>query len=372
MADKTAAAPLTGLRVVEFTENMVGPYIGLLLAALGAEVIKVERPGGESMRARNKGLFASVNRGKKSVVLDMKKDSDRAAAMALVKTADIVTESFRPGVADKLGIGYKGVSAVNPRAICVSISAYGQTGPRSAEPAYDPIIAGYAGIAAQTGQPGAAPDYAIGVAVADMAPVFVAIISVMGAVMQRNLTGKGQHLDVSMLDAALLFMMTRFGQYAADPSSDGRRARVGAGVFAAGDGKYLAIHTAETHFWNSLLEVLGDDSLAEFRDKSPSDRQKHAEKLNGAIQARFKTKGRDEWVKRLVERGIPAGPVVDVEEVLKDKHLQARNVFEEAAGAHYPRFPVRLPGLETIELTPAVALGTDNQAVLGALGKATA
>ncbi len=372
MADKTATAPLTGLRVVEFTENMVGPYIGLLLAALGAEVIKVERPGGESMRTRNKGLFASVNRGKKSVVLDMKKDGDKSAAMALIRTADIVTESFRPGVADKLGIGYKSVAAVNPRAICVSISAYGQTGPRSAEPAYDPIIAGYAGIAAQTGQPGSPPDYAVGVAVADMAPVFAAVISIMGAVMQRNQTGRGQHLDVSMLDTALLFMMTRFGQYGADPASDGRRARVGAGVFAAGDGKYLAIHTAETHFWNSLLDVLGADDLAEFRDKSPSERQRHAERLNGAIQAHFRTRGRDEWVKRLVEKGVPAGPVVDVDEVLKDPHLLARHAFEEAAGARYPRFPVRLPGLDAIALAPAVDLGTDNRAVLAPLGKAPA
>ena len=110
--DKPAAPPLAGVRVVEFTENMVGPYIGLLLASLGAEVIKVERPGGESMRTRNKGLFASVNRGKKSVVLDLKQDADKQAAQQLIKSADIVAESFRPGVADKLGIGYKDASEI--------------------------------------------------------------------------------------------------------------------------------------------------------------------------------------------------------------------------------------------------------------------
>jgi CoA:oxalate CoA-transferase len=368
--DKPAAPPLAGVRVVEFTENMVGPYIGLLLASLGAEVIKVERPGGESMRTRNKGLFASVNRGKKSVVLDLKQDADKQAAQKLIKSADIVAESFRPGVADKLGIGYKDASAINPRAIFLSISAYGQNGPRKVEPAYDPIIAGYAGIASVMGAPGSPPAYSVNMAIADMAPVFVAVISIMGALMQRQQTGKGQYLDLSMLESALLLMMTRFGSYGMDPKSDGRRVRPGSGVYEAGDGKYLTIHTAETHFWNGLLDVLQEPKLDGLRDTTANQRQDKAEMINEALIARFKQKPREEWMKAMVAKGIPAGPIHDVEEVLQDAQLAARQAFETADGIRFPRFPVRITGLDQVTLGPAQALGADTAALLGEKAKA--
>ena len=372
MADKSAAAPLTGLRMVEFTENMVGPYVGLLMASLGAEVIKVERPGGESMRSRNKGLFSAVNRGKKSVMLDLKNADAQKAAQALIRSADIVAESYRPGVADKIGIGYKTTQAINPKAIYLSISAYGQNGPRRTQPAYDPIIAGYAGIAYQMGAPGSPPDYSVNLAIADNAPVFVAVISIMGALMQRAQTGKGQHLDLSMLDSALLLMMTRFGGYGVEPKAEGRRARPGSGVFEGRDGKYLTIHTAETHFWNLLLDVLQVPELEKFRDTTPNQRQAEPELINEALKKRFRARDRDDWVKELVEKGVPAGPILDVPDVLKDEQLAARNAFEVTGGISFPRFPVRLTGLDAVKLPAAQALGADTEAVLAALPKATA
>ena len=372
MADKTATAPLTGLRMVEFTENMVGPYIGLLMASLGAEVIKVERPGGESMRNRNKGLFSAVNRGKKSVVLDLKDPEAQKAAQALIRSADIVAESYRPGVADKIGIGYKKTAEINPRAIYLSISAYGQTGPRRNQPAYDPIIAGYAGIPYQMGVPGGPPDYSASLALADDAPVFVAVISIMGAVMQRQMTGKGQYLDLSMLDSALLLMMTRFGGYGVDPKAEGRRARPGSGAFGARDGKYFCIHTAETHFWNLMLDVLQVPALERFRDTTPNQRQAEPELINDALKKRFNERDRDDWVKDLVEKGVPCGPILDVGEVLKDEQLKARGAFEVTGGISFPRFPVRLEGLDAIKLPAVAALGSDTETVLASLPKATA
>ncbi len=368
----TGVAPLGGIRVVEFTENMVGPYAGFILATLGAEVIKVERPAGESMRFRNKGLFASINRGKKSVALDLKNDADRALALELIKSADVVTESFRPGVAEKLGIGYPAIAKVNPKAIYLSISAYGQDGPRKTAPAYDPVIAAYAGIVAQMGAPGKPPEYDVGMAIADFAPVFAAVISIQGALMQREKTGQGQYLDLSMLESALLLLMTRFGHHGLEPNSDGRRARVGSGVFAGSDQKYFTIHAPETHFWNALLNVVALDELESTRDSNAVERQKEAERFNGALRARFAERSRDEWVADLSKAGIPAGPVLDIEEVFEDEQLKARDAFVETGGIRFPRFPVRMSGVDDASLESAHELGADNEAVLGSIAKAKA
>jgi CoA:oxalate CoA-transferase len=365
-------APLSGIRVVEFTENMVGPYAGFLLATLGAEVIKVERPAGESMRFRNKGLFVSINRGKKSVALDLKKDEDRAIALELIKSADVVTESFRPGVAEKLGIGFAAVAKVNPRAVYLSISAYGQDGPRKTAPAYDPVIAAFSGIVAQMGAPGKAPEYDVGMAIADFAPVFAAVISIQGALMQREKTGQGQYLDLSMLESALLLLMTRFGHHGMEPNTDGRRARVGSGVFAASDGKYFTIHAPETHFWNALLDVVGLDDLESTRDSNTVERQKDAEAINGALRARFTERSRDEWVADLSKAGIPVGPVLEIEEVFADEQLKARDAFVETGGIRFPRFPVRMSGVNDAALETAHELGADNDAVLASIPKAKA
>lgn len=333
--------PLDGFRVLDLTRFLSGPYATMVLAELGADVIKIERfPEGDDSRRLAPKVndesypFAMPNRSKRSVGLDLKSDEGRELFLELCKSADVVFENFRPGVVKRLGIDYEAVKAVKPDIIYASISGFGQTGPYRDRPGFDIMAQGVGGFLRMTGQPDRKPAK-VGIAINDISAGATAIYSIMAAHIQRMRTGEGQYIDISLVDAGLAWTVWESGAYFASgevPAPTGTRHRRSAPyqAFRTSDG-YVTIGAANDRLWARLItDVLERPEWAEDeRFSSLPARMANVDELEREIEAITQTRTTDEWVELLDKAGVVGGPVLQYDETLEDPHVLSRGMVVE-------------------------------------------
>lgn len=368
----TASGPLKGLRIVDFTRVLSGPFCTALLADLGAEVIKVEPPHGDDYRAigpmRNgqSALFNVMNRNKHSVVLDLKLPEAQALARDLCAQADVVVENFRPGVAEKLGIGYADVQALNPRVVYASISGFGQTGPSANQPAYDIVLQAMSGLMEATGSPDGPPTL-VGEAVSDVVSGLFASWGVLAALLGRERTGLGTHVDVAMLDATLAFTATSVSRFlftGVNPVRVGNRHPLSApfGVYAAADGHYV-LAVLNNKLFAQLCAVVGQPELAaDPRFGSDEQRSLNEPALCAAIEAWSGVLTVDQVVAQLEAAAIPVAPIWNVEQALNSPQYTHRGVLQavddpQLPGLRLPSQPLQFSAFERTQVMRAPRLG---------------
>ena len=323
--------PLAGVRVVDFSMFVPGPFASAILADLGAEVIKVEPPKGDPGRAYVPVQFDTENRNKRSIALDLKKKDAAGVVERLVGAAQIVLEGFRPGVARRLGIDFDSLRRINPRLIYCSISGYGQTGPWRERPGHDVNYVAAAGGLAFPGQ-WLKPPTRSSLPIADMSGGAFAAIAVLAALHEADRTGKGAFLDVSLFEAAFFWAAMRHGLDAgADP-----RAHIFPvnDVFETADGKRLTLGILEEHFWNNFVQLAPE--LADERFSTDALRRKNGDALSGLISKVIRQRTAAEWMRLLDENDVPADLCVTPGEAARNPQLEERKALERG----YARFPV--------------------------------
>lgn len=358
---------LSGLRVLDLSRLLPGPFCTLYLAQLGAEVIKIEEPnGGDYARTLSPELFEQVNRGKKSVTLDLRKPQDAGAFKQLVKDADVVIESFRPGVMDKLGCGYETLRHINPRLVYAALTGYGQTGPYRDRAGHDINYCGYAGVLDQTGTAGG-PPVVSNFQIADLAGgALTCTLGVLAALLGARNSGAGTFVDVAMLDGTLALQVLSMASISALGRSLPRGADILSGalpnyrVYECADGRYVAVGALEPKFFFNLCAAVNRPDLA----KQPLAPGKAGEALRTEMAALFKTKSRDEWEALLGDRDCCVSGIYAPDEVLTNPQVQARGMVEMQDGKPLLRLPIRFTGTELAPSKPAPKLGADNAEVL--------
>lgn len=378
--------PLEGIRVIELCNVAAGPFCGLLLADMGADLIKVENPkGGDTLRSwppMSDGFsenFASLNRNKRSVTLDLKQPDDVARFKGLIKQADVLIENNRPGVMERLGIGFEALKAENPRLIMASISAYGQTGPRAAEGGFDLTVQAMSGIMSVTGEPDR-PPVKCGVPVADFSAGLYAAFAVSSALRQVAATGVGTHIDVPMLGATLgiaALQTSEFFGSGQDPvrlgSAHPRNAPYQAFLCKGG---YFGMAAGNNALWQAVCEVVGLPDLASDPDyESTTLRAKNQAALRERLEAIFIKEEAAVWLARFRAKGVPCAPINRYSEVLADEQVQHMSWVQPIDlpnGVQTKTFasPVRFDGESAPIRRRPPGLGEHNEEVFGqALGK---
>ena len=385
---------LDGIRVIDLTNVLAGPFCCYQLACLGADVIKVEMPeSGDLARqlgadprlnaAKMGASFLAQNAGKRSVTLNLKHEAGKDAFRRLVATADAVVENFRPGVMDRLGLGYEALKAVRPDLVFCAISGFGADGPLQANPAYDQIIQGMAGVMSVTGDPDTAP-LRVGYPVADTMGGITAALAIAAAILRKTRTGEGAFIDVSMLESSLVAMGWAVSNWliagaAPRPMGNENMTAAPSGTFATGRGP-LNIAANKQEQFEALCRVIGRTDLAadpRFAEREARKRNRLA--LKGEIEQALAKGSAADWATALNAVGVPAGEVLTVPEVLDHPQIRDRGLvrhFDEAPGLDRPIDVVRPgfrlstgdPGPET----PPPVLGQDTDQILGELGYAPA
>jgi crotonobetainyl-CoA:carnitine CoA-transferase CaiB-like acyl-CoA transferase len=329
------SGPLSSIRVIELGTYITGPAAGMHLADLGADVIKVERPGtGDPFRAFKGGLYSphyqTYNRNKRSIALDTRDAGDLQVLHDLVAGADVFIQNFRPGVAEKLGAGEDTLRALNPRLIYCAISGFGRDGPAAGRPAYDTVAQAAAGYLRLLTPP--ANPRVIGPAIADAVTGQYAAMGIMAALIERGTTGKGKRLDISMLEAMAHFNLDSFTHYYSVGEIMGPLSRPVVSqsyTFECADGRWIAIHmSSPPKFWEGLLEATGQGQLAsDPRFEERLERIKHQDDLIEIMTPVFAEKSRDDWCAALEAAGVPYSPAYDSDEALEDpqaRHLRIK------------------------------------------------
>ncbi len=377
--------PLDGLTVLDLSRLLPGGYCTMLLADLGAEVVKVEEPGvGDHLRwappyAGGEGaLHLALNRGKKSVTCNLKTEAGVQVLTDLARHADVLVESFRPGVMDRLGVGYDALSSVNPALVYAAISGYGASSPYAAVAGHDIDYLGYAGALSFTGHPAAGP-WQPGLQIGDLGGGgLMALVAVLVALRVREQTGRGQFCDVSMTDGVLSWLSIHAGAFAASgrPPGVGTEALNGGlacyGVYACSDGRHVAVGALEPQFFAALTDALGVPELQPWH--TDPDRQ---EELRSRLQDVFRTASRDEWVARLAGLDACVAPVNDLAEAMADRSALARQMVVEQALADGTAFrqvgvAPRLAETPGRVGPPPSPLGADTETVLARTGRTPA
>ncbi len=317
--------PLAYLKVLDFTRVLAGPYCTAMLADDGADVIKVEPPAGDDYRHIGpflkdgaSSLFDKVNHGKRSLTLDLANDDDRTIALALAGKADVLVENFRPGVAAKLGVGFEALHKLNPKLIYASISGFGQTGPMAHRPAYDIIIQAMSGIMTVTGEPDGPPTL-IGESIADVTAGVFATNAILTALIQRGITGHGQHLDISMLESMLKLqplIAARLHATGKTPTRVGNRHGISApfGAFQAQDGTFV-LAVLNDKLFKAMAEVIGQPAIiADPRFATDPLRFEHEATLRSLIQNWSLHQTAAQAVEALMKAGVPAAEVLDAKQ----------------------------------------------------------
>lgn len=335
-------AALERLRVLDLTQVMAGPFCCQLLADMGAQVTKVEPIGkGDASRHamgfRGEGdenvSFLAVNRNKNSIALNLKDDRGREVFYRLVADADVVVENFRPGVTARLGVDYEALREVNPRIIYASISGFGQTGPYASRPGYDLIAQAMSGVMSVTGEPDGAPVKS-GIPIADLGAGLYAAFGILAAYLAREQTGTGQHVDVSLFEAALALSVwetTELWTTGRVPKPFGSAHRLSAPYQAlrTRDG-YVTVGANNERLWERMCRAIGrEDLLADERFATNLDRVEHRPDLEAELETVFQEKTTEEWVELLLDAGVPSGPIRDYAEVCEDPHTLAREMVVE-------------------------------------------
>ncbi len=377
----TTTGPLDGLLVVDLSRVLAGPYCTMVMADLGARVIKVEVPGtGDDARhfgpfANGKSAyFMSLNRGKESIALDLKSPGDRRVFEALVAKADVLVENYRPGTMDKLGYGWDALRTLNPRLIYAAVSGFGHSGPYSQRAAYDMVVQGMGGIMSVTGYPGAGPTR-VGTSVGDITAGLFGLGGILSAVIDRERTGEGMMVDVGMLDCQVAILENAIGRYLADgeiPRPLGARhpSITPFEAFRAKDG-FIIIAAGNQALWSKLCGALGRPELAADPDFETNHlRTQNNARLKEEIEKTLAAKGSEAWLGIIGDAGVPCGPINDIAQVVADEHVNARNMIirshDPTAGeVRMAGNPIKLSGFDDPRERPAAPeLDADREAVL--------
>ena len=371
-------APLAGVRVLDLSQAMSGPYATMMLADAGADVIKLEPPDGDHVRAWLQGrtpvspYIMAANRSKRSVVIDLKQDAGRELALALAAQCGVLVENFKPGVAARLGIGYDDVRRKNPRIVYCSVSGFGQTGPLSNKVAYDLIAAGYGGTMSVTGEEGGRY-VRPGVPASDLLAAMASAYSIVLALMQRERTDEGCYLDIALLDGQLFAMAHHLLAYQATGKVPGLHGSAHPQV-----APYQTYRTGTTDInvavltdkqWRAFCRLLGHDAwLADPRLRSPGTRNAHRRELEREIEAVLATRPATYWIAAFEDAGVPCGPINTTAELLDDAHLRQRGMYLEyddpdIGRVRVPGAPWRGPGIME-RWTPPPRLGEHTDEVL--------
>lgn len=363
------------------SQIMAGPFGTLILADLGAEVIKIENPeGGDLSRATvhysHKGesaYYLSFNRNKKSLTLNLRQEEAREIFYDLVRISDVVYDNFRSGTLEKLKIDYPTLEKVNPKIISCSVTGFGSDSPYKDRPALDLLIQAMGGVMSFTGEPAGAP-VRLGYPMGDLGGGIFAALAVLGALYYRQLTGKGQRLDIAMLDAQIALMTYRAQYYflekvVPEPIGSGHVSAVPIRAFKSKDGKYLAIDSAQDKFFQNLCRVLGIEGVGQDpRFSSRSARLNNRDALMRILEDKFLERERDEWLERLIEGDVPAGPVNNLAEALSDPSVLARNmvVSVDHLGEKIQMVgnPIKSSAIREEEFTGAPTLGQHTDEIL--------
>ena len=378
-----SSAPLDGLTVLDFSHALAGPYCTMLMAAYGAKVIKVEGPEGDIGRTwgppfngTDASYFVGLNSGKQSLAIDLKTPEGLEVCRKLAAQADILVENFRPGTMNRLGLDYASLSAVNPRLIYVSISGYGQTGPRRLEPAMDLIIQSASGLMSITGT-AAGETVKTGHSIADITAGLFSLIGAMMALEARHRTGRGQFVDVSMMDTVMSTMLPSFARFLASGVVPKPMGTLFDGIvpyrnFECAD-REITLAVASDKLWKSFCEAIGQPELGTDPAYNTNPlRVKNRAILEPMLEAMFRSRPAAYWVELLARHGVPATVVRNLKEVIDDEQTAARNmtpVVEHAVAG-----PIRVIGVPVqLSETPgrigsaAPLLGADTAAILKAV-----
>ena len=376
-------APLTGITVLDFSHALAGPYCTMLMAAYGAKVIKVEGPEGDIGRTwgppflgSDAAYFVGLNSGKQSLAIDLKTPEGLEACRELSRRADIVVENFRPGTMNRLGLDYASLSAANPRLIYVSISGYGQTGPRRLEPAMDLIIQSASGLMSITGTE-EGETVKTGHSIADITAGLFSLIGALLALEARHRTGRGQFVDVSMMDTVMSTMISNFARYLASGKIPRPMGTLFDGIvpyrnYMCAD-REITIAVASDKLWKSFCEAIGRTDLSDHPDYNSNQlRVKNRDVLEPMLEAMFRSRTAAHWGELFARHGIPATVVRNLKEVVEDEQTSARNMTPVVQ--HAEAGPIRVLGVPVqLSETPgrigsaAPLLGADTEAVLNEL-----
>ena len=376
----------TGLRIIDFTQVLAGPFATQQLAQLGADVIKIEQPDAGDitrglMSSGSDGMapsFLTCNLGKRAITLDLKHPRAKEVVHRLVASADAVVENFKPGTIDKLGFGYEALKAIKPDLVYASISGYGQSGPKSELPAFDGAIQASSGMMSISGHPESGPTRT-GYFSVDMSTALNAAFAISAALFRRHLTGEGQRIDVSMLDTAVVMQAAQMSNYLVTntlPELMGNRSPTKsptANVFASADGFVQIVALREAHV-KALFTLLG---VADMYDTCPEPaiRIAHTDEINAVIKPALAAQSSAHWISELGKLGIPCAPIQTLDEVAAEPQFDHRLIFTEIPNPQTPDASVKVvsaghvsePAPPKVQ-RPSPSLGQDNDNVLGELG----
>jgi glutaryl-CoA transferase len=376
---------LRGIRVLDLTRNIAGPYCAMILGDLGAEVIKVERPGtGDDTREWRppawNGIsttFLAFNRNKKSIAVDLDRDEGRDVILKMAGRSDVLLESFRRGSLERRGLDYKSVSAENPRLVYCTITGFGTVGPHKDRPGYDPVLQAYSGIMSLTGEPGGRP-LRTGPSIVDNGTGMWAALGVVCALLARERTGRGAHVETSLLETGVTWIGYHLLGYLATgrvPPPVGTTATMIAPYegFATRDG-YLQLAAGNQRIWARLCEVLAlPDLPADPRFRTNPDRVAHRDELHEILEARFRTESAAHWEEVLLAQGVPCSRVRTLADVATDPQVAALDLLKPVSHPEIPNLamvdlPLAIDGQRAAAQVGPPAVGQHTDEVLGALG----
>ncbi|MDA1349138.1 MAG: CoA transferase [Chloroflexi bacterium] len=376
--------PLDGIKVLDLTQVMAGPFCTMLLADMGADVVKVEKPGGDDVRGigppfinGESAAFLQINRNKRSIVMDLKNEQGVDALRRMAAQADALVQNYRPGAMERMGLGYEQVHEINPALVYCSISGFGSTGPYSKRAGFDLVTQGMSGLMSLTGQPGGAPTK-VGVPITDLNAGFYAAYGVLCAYIERLKTGSGQMVDASLLEGGLAYTVWESAIYfatgqAAKPAGSAHRLTAPYQSFPTRDG-YINIGAANQSNWERLCGALErPDLLEDPRFATNTDRIQNLRQLEATLTETLRGKESAEWLDAMERAGVPSGPIYDLAEAYDDPHVRARDMVVEvehpvAGPIQNIGVPVKLSETPGSVRRPAPTLGQHTDEVLAEFG----
>lgn len=353
--------PLTGLKVLDLTRVVSGPFCTMLLADFGANVIKVEAPDGDPSRvtgivgAGENPYFVNLNRNKRTITIDMKQERGKEIVRRMAQASDVLVENFRPGVMDRLGLGYTALSALNPALIYAAVTGFGKTGPYKDRPAFDFIAQAMSGFMSLNGDR-TMPALRVGIPISDTVAGLYAAFGILAALRERDRTGRGQEIQTAMVDGLISMFTFAAGAYFSTgqlPPRNGNDHMVVApyGLFNASDGP-IAIAPSTEKNWQQLCTALGLENLmSDPRFDSAEKRREHREAINAIVESVIGARSRAEWIALLNRAGVPCGPVNNIAQAFSDPQVLHQEMVIESA---QPSGPVKVPGFPVkLSRTPA-------------------
>lgn len=379
------SGPLAGIRVLDLTRVLAGPFCTMMLADMGADVIKIEMPGeGDDTRAWGPPFingesvyYLAANRNKRSVAINLKDPDGKEIVRRLAARSDIVVENFRPGTMESLGLGYDVLKAINPRIIYTAVSGFGRTGPRSREPGYDLLIQGMGGLMGITGEEGG-PPVKVGVSIADIGAGMWAAFGTLAALWGRERTGQGQLVDVSLLDGQVAWLTFMAGIYFATGENPPKLGSAHPTIvpyqaFAGSDDRYFILACGNDNFWHRLSPLLPPEVAADPRFATNPGRVEHRHELVEKLADWFRTQPVSYWLAEIQKVGVPCGPINLMSDVFSEPQVLARDMVVElehpvAGHIRLPGIPVKLSATPGEVWGPPPTLGQHTDDVLAELG----